>query len=147
MKMHNGTIVLVADGSKMLLLRNDGDAVSPELHVLAHGTFANPPSHEQMSDAPGVTFSSHGFGRSAYPQADPDQQAKDQFAADAASQLTELLKTEDGEVVVIAPPDTLGLLRRHYGPAVKARLIAEIDKDLTKHPVAAITQHVSHYRS
>ena len=48
MKLRNGTIVLVADGSKMLLLRNNGDATFQELQVIAHREIVDPPSHEQM---------------------------------------------------------------------------------------------------
>jgi protein required for attachment to host cells len=42
----------------------------------------------------------------------------------------------------VAPPHTLAVLRRHYDRTVKQRLIAEIDKDLTKHPVEEITRLV-----
>jgi len=33
-------------------------------------------------------------------------------------------------------------LRRHYDRSVKERLVAEIDKDLTKHPIEEITRLV-----
>ena len=50
-------------------------------------------------------------------------------------------------MVVVAPPHTLSVLRHHYEPAVKARLVAEIDKDLTKHPVSEITRLIGHYQT
>jgi protein required for attachment to host cells len=146
MKLRNGTIVLVADGSKMLLLRNNGDATFPELQVIAHCEIVNPTSHEQMSDAPGVTFSSH-TRRSAYPAKDPHQEAEDRFAAEVAGKLGKHVAEEKGEVVVVAPPHMLSVLRHHYEPAVKARLVAEIDKDLTKHPVSEITRLIGHYQA
>jgi protein required for attachment to host cells len=147
MRIPTGAIVLVTDGSRMLLLRNNGDDAFPELTVIEHRAIKNPSSHEQMSDAPGRSFSSMGPGRSAYQQADPHQQNEDRFAIEAASALTNLLEKNDGSVMVIAPPDTLGVLRRHYGRAIKDKLVLEIHKDLTKHPVAEITRHIQDYRT
>ena len=46
-------------------------------------------------------------------------------------------------IVVIAPPQTLGELRAHYGAEMKKRLLAEIDRDLTKHPLADIETQVA----
>lgn len=140
MRIATGTLVLVADGSKMLLLRNDGDAVYPELNVIEHRTIGNPPNREQMSDAPGISFSSMGTERDTYEEADPHQQREDRFAAEAAAALSKTVKVNEGDVIVVAPPDTLGVLRRHYDGATTARLIVEIDKDLTGHPVPEITR-------
>ncbi len=140
MKIAAGTIVLVADGAKMLLLRNDGDAVYPQLDVIGHRTIDNPPNREQMSDAPGLSFSSVGTGRSAYQEGDPHQEREDRFAVEAATALAKAVGESDGDVIVVAPPDTLGVLRRHYDGVTEARLITEIDKDLTDHPVPEITR-------
>jgi protein required for attachment to host cells len=41
-------------------------------------------------------------------------------------------------LVVVAPPRTLADLRHAFGVDVKKRIIAEIDKDLTKHPIHEI---------
>lgn len=140
MKITAGTIVLVADGAKMLLLRNIGDAVYPELDVIAHRTLDNPPNREQMSDAPGLSFSSMGTGRSAYQEANPHQEREDRFAEEAAIALATAVKEDEGDIIVVAPPDTLGILRHHYDRATTERLVTEIDKDLTGHPVPEITR-------
>lgn len=147
MKMKTGTIVLVTDGAKMLLLRNEGDAVYPELTVVAHRELVNPPNREQMSDAPGLSFSSMGTGRSAYQEADPHQEREDRFAAESAAALAAAVGENDGDVIVVAPPATLSVLRRHYDRATRARLRAEIDKDLTGHPVSEITRLISGQKS
>ncbi len=143
MKLKNGTIVMVADGSRMLLLRNEGDTVYPDLKVIEHRAFENPSNRELLADAPGVGFSSMGPGRSTYGDADPHQENEDRFAAAAARALAEAAKTSEGDLIVVAPPDTLGVLRRHYDRTVKARLLTEIGKDLTKHPVAEIVRLVA----
>ena len=43
-------------------------------------------------------------------------------------------------LVVVAPPGTLGELRKHYHHEVKQRLAGEIAKDLTGHSVDDIAR-------
>lgn len=143
MKLKSGTIVMVADGSRFLLLRNIGDAIHPKLKVVEHRSFKNPANREILSDAPGVGFSSASPGRDTFEQADPHQENEDRFAAEAARVLASVADSMEGELVVAAPPDTLGVMRCHYDRTVKARLLAEIDKDFTKHPVEEIMRLIS----
>jgi protein required for attachment to host cells len=42
------------------------------------------------------------------------------------------------KIVLVAPPKTLAVLRETLGDALRPSLLAEIDKDLTKHPVHEI---------
>jgi protein required for attachment to host cells len=49
---HN-TLVVVADGRKMLLLRNEGDAVNLNLQVEHKEIHENPKDSDQKSDAAG----------------------------------------------------------------------------------------------
>ena len=137
MKLARGTLVLVVDGSRMLLMRNSGDAACPDLEVIAHHMLENPSNHAQMSDAPGVVHASVGPGRSTYEEAKPHQANEDRFAIEAARILGE---ATGNPIVVVAPPRTLAVLRRHYDRAVKKKLVAELDKDLTGHPVPEITR-------
>jgi protein required for attachment to host cells len=46
-------------------------------------------------------------------------------------------------LVVVAPPRALADLRVAFHPEVKSRIIAEIDKDLTNHPVGEIEKHLT----
>lgn len=135
--------MLVADGARMLLLRNSGDAVYPILDVIAHRTIDNPPNREQLSDAPGLSFSSHGPGRNTEQKSDPHQEREDRFAIEAAGVLANAVSEHASDVIVVAPPRTLRMLRRHYDHATKQKLQAEIDKDLTKHPVSEIVRLIS----
>ena len=45
-------------------------------------------------------------------------------------------------IVVVAPPKTLAELGSVFHSDVRSRVIAEINKDLTKHPVAEIETHL-----
>ncbi|UZW57120.1 host attachment family protein [Sphingobium sp. JS3065] len=140
MKIAYGTILLVTDGSRMLVLRNEGDALNPELSVVAHRQIDNPPNREQLTDAPGVSFSSMGGTRSSYRQADIHQLREDRLAIEAAQVLAETVAGHEADIIVVAPPATLHILRDHYTPAIRKRLIAEVDKDLVKHPATDIVQ-------
>ena len=67
MRIRNGTWVVVADGEKFLLLRNDGNAERIDLRVIRHREVESPPTREQGSDKPG-RFDDPGPGRSTAEQ-------------------------------------------------------------------------------
>jgi len=57
--------------------------------------------------------------------------------------LEDVVRTQGVPALVIAaPPRTLADLRRAFHYDVKARIVAEVGKDLTKHPVADIEVHL-----
>ncbi|WP_114520880.1 host attachment family protein [Altererythrobacter sp. ZODW24] len=140
MKLARGTMLLIVDGSQMLLLRNDGDTVVPDLAVIAQRKVASSKNREILSDAPGIGFASGGHGRDTYDKADPHQENEDRFVADAAKALAQAAAENKGSLIVVAPPTALGVLRRHYDQTVKQRLIAEISKDFTNHPVDEVAR-------
>ncbi len=136
---HNG-FVLVADGKKMLFFRNQGDADFPKLEVERKREQDNPADRAQKSDAPGRAFDdSGGPGRSAYQETDFHQLEEERFAAETAELLRKrALRNEFESLIIVAPPRTLGELRKHYHKEVEKRLAGEIAKDLTGHPVTEI---------
>ncbi len=143
MQLPNRSVVLVADGRKLMFLRNEGDAEHPNLVVERKIEEESLSSEEQATDGPGTTFSSSGAGRSSYEPTDFHQLQEDRFAADAADLLKRRALRNDYEsLIVIAPPKTLGELRKHYHTEVSARLTGEIDKDLTNHPIAEIEKTI-----
>lgn len=139
MQIPNEALVLVADGRKLLFLRNKGDETIPDLRVESHHEQDNPSDREQSSDAPGRAFASVGTARSAMEETDFHQLEKDRFAAEAAEMLRRRALANDFErLIVAAPPQTLGELRKHYHKVVEQRLIGEVSKDLTGMPIPAI---------
>ena len=139
MKLPKNTLVLVADGRKMLFLRNHGDEAQMDLHLEAHQEQDNPPTREQGTDVPGRTFSSVGSRRSAMEQTDFHQIEEDRFAAEAANILRDRALNGDFKtLVIVAPPRTLGELRKHYHKEVASRIVEELHKDLTGFPVNEI---------
>lgn len=145
MRISNGTLILVLDGAKMLLLRNDGDEKYAVLSTLGEEVMPSPLAAAQGTDAPGRSFSSMGDRRSAYGETDWHQQDEDRFAERAAGRLRHAASEHECGIVVIAPPHTLGVLRKHYGAAVEQRLIAEIAKDLAGHVTDDIVRAIAAY--
>lgn len=139
MKIPHNAAVLVADGRKMLFLRNEGDESHPNLVVEHAQEQANPKDSDQKSDAPGLSYSSVGNNRSTMDEADFHQLGEDRFASDAADLLKRRALSNDFEsLIIIAPPRTLGELRKHYHSEVSARISGELDNDLTNHPIPEI---------
>ena len=144
MRVPHNSFVMVADGRKMLFFRNDGDADFPNLQVVSMAEKENPLNRDQMSDAPGRAFSSVGPGRSALENTDFHELEESRFAVETAAILKRWAMDGDFEkLIVIAPPKTLGELRKHYHKEVANRLVAEIPKDLTGHPVVEIEKIIS----
>lgn len=141
MRIPNQACVLVTDGRKMLFLRNRGDAAFPQLETLRKAEDVNPPDRDLKSDAPGRTYLSAGGGaaRSAYDEVDRHRGEEEAFARATALFLAESAAAgEFDSLIVVADPRTLGRLRDQYSPQVEDRLIAELAKDLVKHPVTEI---------
>jgi protein required for attachment to host cells len=144
MKIDHDALVLVVDGGKMLLFRNHGDAAYPHLEVEDALELNNPPDRDLASDAPGRTYASTGTARSAVEQTDFHALEEIRFAADAMSRLNDRALNNDFEsLIIVAPPKTLGTLRKHYHRELKTRLSGELPKDLSGHPVAEIEEIIA----
>jgi protein required for attachment to host cells len=138
---HNA-IILVADGARMLVLRNDGDADTPSLVVLEHRETPVPYNRDLFADAPGRTFSSHSPTRSAYDHGDAHTAREHGFLAAAVASLTAHIAVDTPGIVIAADPASLGVIRQHYTPAITNLLLAEYGKDFTPMPVDEITRQL-----
>ena len=140
MQVPHGSVVVVADGAKMLFFRNEGDAEFPKLEIERKREQENLKDEEMKTSEPGRTFdASGGPGRSSYEETDFHQLEEDRFAAETAELLKRRALRNDFEsLIIVAPPRTLGELRKHYHKEVEKRLAGEIAKDLTGHPVEEI---------
>lgn len=144
MQIDNGALVLVADGAKMLLFRNAGDAAYPKLELEEGQQQETTKDSDIKSDSAGRAMSGQGGGGGTMGENDFHQQAEDRFAADAAALLRQrALANEYEKLIIVAPPRTLGELRKHYHKEVTDRLVGEINKDLTGHPLPEIERLIS----
>lgn len=140
---HDG-LVFVGDGQKALFLRNTGDAKFPNLTAAHAFNDVNPPTREQGTDRPGRGFKRAATNRrSSMETTDWHELEKERFAEKVASAMEQLVSTNDIKaIVVVAPPRTLAKLRLTIHPSIKKRIIAEVEKDLTKHPIWDIEKHL-----
>src|SRR5262245_41074442 len=136
-------VVFVGDGRKALFLRNEGDAKFPNLKVERSFVDDNPPTHQQGSDRPGRSFSSIDGRRSSVAQTDWHDLEEKNFARDVAAQLEKVVREQHVKALVIAaPPRTLAALRQVFHADIKSKIVAEVDKDLTGHPVYEIEKRL-----
>jgi len=143
-KIPHDAFVFIGDGRKALFMRNAGDEKSP--NFLTERVFIddNPPTHEQGSDRPGRAFKRAGTNlRSGVGDTDWHELEEHRFAQRVAAAMEGLVRQRKVKaLVVVAPPRTLADLRSAFHSDVKKRIIAEINKDLTKHPVLEIEKHL-----
>ncbi len=143
MQMEPGTMVLVADGRKMLFFRNKGDAQYPNLEAELVEQKDNPSHLDQASDKAGQA-SSTGTASGTMGENDYHELEEQRFAAEIADLLKRRALANDYEkLIVVAPPNALGEIRKHYYKEVKDRLVGEVAKDLTGHPVPEIEKIIA----
>jgi protein required for attachment to host cells len=131
--------VVVADGEKALFLRNEGDAAYPNLGVFRELSQDNPPNREQGSDRPGRMNDAGSAHRSGMEETDWQQIGKERFAKEIAERLYKYAHAgRFKRLVLVAPPGVLGDMRKELHTEVSERLVGEIPKTLTNHPIDKI---------
>jgi protein required for attachment to host cells len=141
-KIPHGALVFVGDGRKALFLRNEGDEKFPNLKMEALFEDQNPPSHEQGTDRPGRI--GKASGRRATVEATDWHELEARRFVEQVAAAAEAIVREDKTttLIIVAPPHTLAELRSQWHADVKRRIIAELAKDLTRHPVSEIEKHL-----
>lgn len=142
-KIETGSWVMVADGEKALFLENAGDARDLHLKVIRKEEQDNPSTSEQGTDRPGRMSDGPSGHRSAVKNTDWHKLQEHRFAKDLADILYR--HAHDGRferIVVVAAPSVLGDLRAELHEEVQSRVVAEIPKTLTGHPIDEIERLV-----
>jgi protein required for attachment to host cells len=130
--------VLVGDGRKALVLRNEGDEMFPNLKTVSvFKDDLNPATALHGTDRPGRTVELLTGRRSGMDEPDWHEIAEQRFVHNVATTLC-AHEDEIDSLVVVAPPKTLAELRDAFSNGLKRKVVAEINKDLTKHPVHEI---------
>ncbi|MGC9270928.1 host attachment protein [Acidiphilium sp.] len=140
----NDGVVVVCDGGKALILRNDGDPTQLSLSVIDAMVELEPATHELGADRPGRVYQSVGMARSAVAAADYHDVAETAFLARLAQRLDGLVS--DGaaaHIVLVAPPKPLGILRERLSGTARAAIEAEIPKDLAHLSIVEIERHLA----
>jgi len=145
LKIPHDAFVFVGDGRKALFLQNEGDEKLPNLRIEKVFEDENPPSHEQGRERPGrVSKASQSGHRSAVEPTDWHDIEEHRFARKVAAAMEQVIRAGKTKAfIVVAPPRTLAELRNAFHSDVKACVLAEINKDLTKHPIGEIEKHLT----
>lgn len=128
--------VVVCDAHKAIFLRNEGNGALPNLKVeQVKEAPANPSNAEQGTDRPGHIQNAIA-PTSATAATDRHALAEAHFARETVEAIETLHRSNSPHgFVLIAPPRMLAALRNALPRDLRGSVIAEIDKDLTKHPV------------
>lgn len=133
------TWVLVADSEKALFLKNVADAENPHLVVISKEEQDNPSNFEQSANRPGRMPDAGHSQRSALDDTDWHELAKDRFASHLAELLYEKAHRGDYDKIVLClPPQVIGRVRDELHKEVEQKVVGEVTKLLTKHPIAEI---------
>lgn len=139
MPLANLALVLVTDGRKTLFFRNHGDVNQIDLRTEAHDEREDAKDSDMKTDSPGTNHQSVGSGRSSYEETDFHQLEEDRWAKSAAEEVNKRALANDFEALaIIAPPRTLGELRKQLHKEAARRVVVEIDKEMTGRTIADI---------
>lgn len=140
LRIPHNALLLVVDGAKALILLNTGRPDALSFRVLAERTQANPPSRAQGTDKPG-RYPDPGPGqRSTVAAPDYHQQAEDAFVRAAVAAFADTAADGAQALVIVAPPRALAIARAALPAGLAGRVVGEVAKDLTKHPLPDIAK-------
>lgn len=127
MKIPEKAHVAVVDGENFLFLRNKGDASHPQLAAI------DTPDLDETNRNAGNNTEGGG--------SDLDESAHVAAVADWLNKQVLTNKIED--LIVVADKRSLGEIRKHYHGELEKRLVGEVGKALTKHPIEDIEQAIA----
>ena len=139
MKLENGAWVLVVDGAKALVLENITDGADPNLRVLRKDENDAPDNRGEATTGPEQDGDQKKGTASAYHTFEEHR-----FAEEMAAWLYKAAhRNRFAQLVIVAPPKVLGTLRQSLHKEVASRVVGEISKTLTGHPVDQIERIVA----
>ncbi|MGR9014867.1 MAG: host attachment protein [Gammaproteobacteria bacterium] len=140
------TWIVVADSTRVRIFTAD-TAASPleEIEDFSHSE-SRLHDREITSDLPGKIKSVGGGGHAMEQPTDPKKHEADTFAHIVAEYLEEAHNTNRFEqLLIVAAPSFLGLLRNHLSEQVKKLVRFELNKEITMLSIADIRQHLPQY--
>jgi protein required for attachment to host cells len=142
--LEHGLWALICDGRKALLAENAGDAAAAHLKVRQTFEHADPPTREQGTDKPGRRFSGDGERRSATEPTDFHALGEQEFLRELSGHVERAVAGgRIGGLILVAPPEALGVLRRSLAPAVRKIVRHEVEKDYVNVPMYEVERHLA----
>jgi protein required for attachment to host cells len=152
MPLPHNALVLVADGTKHLFLRNHGDENQIDLRTEAHDKREDRYDREIKTDAAGGAAHAAGaagrgigaiggghVGRPAMEETDFHQQEEDKWIKEAADELKKrALRNDFDALAIVAPPKALGVLKKSLHKQVEKRIVCTVNKEMSGRPIPDI---------
>lgn len=140
MKLPHAALVIVADGQRHLILKNDGQAVAWDLIVQASTETTTQSTGDLGAERPG-RYPIAGGRRAAVEQTDWKAINKVSFSKDLAQQINEKIeKSPELKLVLMMDAKTLGHVRQHLSAAAQKSVFKEIAGDYVHRPIEEITK-------
>lgn len=137
------TWILVADNSRARVFTTETPS-SPleEIDDLSHSE-GRLHDREITTDLPGKIKSAGAGGHTFEQPTDPKKHEADVFAHSVANYLEDAHNANKfRQLLIVAEPSFLGLLRNQLSEQIKKSVSFELDKNLTKHGAEDIRQHL-----
>ncbi|SHH78010.1 host attachment protein [Marivita hallyeonensis] len=139
-----GAWVLIADGEKALFLVNRGDEQDMNLDVLRKDEQDNPKAQDWAENRPGRFNDGPGVQRSAVDDTDWHELEKERFAKELSDRLYGYAhKGAFDALAIVASRVVLSELRNEMHKEVADRVILDVPKVLTNHPIEDIEAALS----
>lgn len=139
-----GAWVVVADGEKALFMVNEGDDMDMNLSVLRKDQQENPKAQDWAANQPGRFNDGPSVQRSAVQDTDWHVLQKERFAAQLADKLYKWAHHgRFDKLVIMASRPVLGPLRAALHKEVAERIILEVPKVVTNHPLDEVEDILS----
>lgn len=139
------TWILIADAGRARVLASlgPGKGTTPVDGMASEASLPST-THEIVADRQGRSFESADASRHPLtPPTDPRKQIKREYLELLADQIDEKLQSGAFDrLVVVAPPQALGMLRAAFSDRVKGVVSGELAKDLTKVPDHDLGPHL-----
>ncbi|TNC73459.1 host attachment family protein [Rubellimicrobium roseum] len=139
MQLENGTWVLVLDGSKALILENITDGQDPNLRVVRKEENEAPDNKGESTTGPAQQGIRRQLDASDY-----HELTEQGFAEEMAEWLYKAAhRGRFRQIVLVAPDKVIGTLRQKLHKEVADKVVGEVHKTLTGHPVDQIERIVA----
>jgi protein required for attachment to host cells len=137
------TWILVADNTRArIFIAETLSSPLEEIEDLSH-TKGRLHDREITSDLPGRVKSFAGGGHAYEQRTDPKEHEVDNFARYLAQYLEDAHnKNRFEQLIIVAGPSFLGMLRNHLQEQIKKLVCLELDKEITTLSAADIRQHL-----
>lgn len=143
-KVPKDALILACDSRKALLITNTGTPIHPKLLVEQHFETEGASGGATGDNPSGSRYDGGGTGgsfraRSAMEAKDPEIGKVENFATDIIVKLSSYLENNRvRQLVVVAPPAFLGVLRIKYNNQIKSMILCEVAKDVVHKPIDEI---------